>query len=296
MAVAALFLFAHPSPAEKLMEGARQVPLTDDGRSRHLSWAWHADRIAYILEISDSQNQLRVRNVDGLEDQVVSPIGNPFFAEWSWGSDKLSYLFSNLRSSDSQGGVFIYDVPAKRTLSISPAYTMSAVAGFGGGGGSRGRGGRRRSGGGRRRGGSRGFFGFGSGPPLDGPYWSSDDQYVAYKVRPGSKEEVFVVDARTGKRTQILAQRNDISGQRWSPKEPPRLVIELEATAGRNDAAIVNAQPGKHFGSKAVREFIETHQPGHFFCGHIHEAAGNRAVLGRTAGRNLGKQGYLLEL
>lgn len=55
-------------------------------------------------------------------------------------------------------------------------------------------------------------------------------------------------------------------------------------------------QPGKHFGSKAVREFIETHQPGHFFCGHIHEAAGNRAVLGRTAGRNLGKQGYLLEL
>src|ERR1041385_1375363 len=31
---------------------------------------------------------------------------------------------------------------------------------------------------------------------------------------------------------------------------------------------------GMHAGSRAVREFIEKHQPQHFFCGHIHEAEG----------------------
>ena len=31
---------------------------------------------------------------------------------------------------------------------------------------------------------------------------------------------------------------------------------------------------GKHFGSEAIREFIEREQPRYFYCGHIHEAAG----------------------
>jgi len=53
---------------------------------------------------------------------------------------------------------------------------------------------------------------------------------------------------------------------------------------------------GTHFGSTAVRDFISQHQPEYFFCGHIHEAAGAEAQMGKTLGRNVGKKGYLLEL
>ena len=55
-------------------------------------------------------------------------------------------------------------------------------------------------------------------------------------------------------------------------------------------------RPGLHAGSHAVRQFIDRHQPEYFFCGHIHEAAGTAAELGRTRGRNAGPKGYLLEL
>lgn len=53
---------------------------------------------------------------------------------------------------------------------------------------------------------------------------------------------------------------------------------------------------GLHAGSSAVRDFIAQQQPEHFFCGHIHEAAGVREKIGKTEARNAGKQGYLLEL
>lgn len=52
----------------------------------------------------------------------------------------------------------------------------------------------------------------------------------------------------------------------------------------------------QHFGSDAVREFIEREQPRYFFCGHIHEAAGVHVTLGRTEAWNVGKRGHLLEL
>lgn len=53
---------------------------------------------------------------------------------------------------------------------------------------------------------------------------------------------------------------------------------------------------GLHGGSRAVREFIETHQPAHFFCGHIHEAEGTVIQMGATRAQNVGKKGYLLEI
>lgn len=56
------------------------------------------------------------------------------------------------------------------------------------------------------------------------------------------------------------------------------------------------ARDGKHFGSQAVRDFIDRCQPQYFFCGHIHEAEGTTAELGKTRGVNVGKRGYLLEL
>jgi Icc-related predicted phosphoesterase len=62
------------------------------------------------------------------------------------------------------------------------------------------------------------------------------------------------------------------------------------------DTPLDEAAPGRHFGSRAVREFIDRRQPEWFLCGHIHEAAGREVLMGRTRGVNTGKQGYLLEL
>ena len=53
---------------------------------------------------------------------------------------------------------------------------------------------------------------------------------------------------------------------------------------------------GQHFGSTAVREFIDRQQPRYFYCGHIHEAAGVEDAIGRTRGWNVGKRGQILDL
>ena len=60
--------------------------------------------------------------------------------------------------------------------------------------------------------------------------------------------------------------------------------------------ALDQIRPGLHAGSTAVREFLDRHQPAHFFCGHIHEAGGVAVSLGSTRAVNVGKKGYLLEL
>jgi hypothetical protein len=62
------------------------------------------------------------------------------------------------------------------------------------------------------------------------------------------------------------------------------------------DTTLDQIRPGLHAGSRSVREFIEIHQPEHFFCGHIHEAEGVVLQMGRTRAQNVGKAGYLLEL
>jgi uncharacterized protein len=53
---------------------------------------------------------------------------------------------------------------------------------------------------------------------------------------------------------------------------------------------------GLHAGSRSVRDFIERHQPPHFFCGHIHEAEGAVFQMGSTRAMNVGKKGWLLEI
>jgi Icc-related predicted phosphoesterase len=60
--------------------------------------------------------------------------------------------------------------------------------------------------------------------------------------------------------------------------------------------ALDRVRDGVHAGSRAVREFIDRHQPAYFLCGHIHEAEGAAAQLGQTRGVNTGKRGYLLSL
>ena len=60
--------------------------------------------------------------------------------------------------------------------------------------------------------------------------------------------------------------------------------------------ALDQVRPGVHAGSRSVRDFLEKHQPAWFFCGHIHEAEGVEIEIGATRSRNVGMQGYLLEL
>lgn len=62
------------------------------------------------------------------------------------------------------------------------------------------------------------------------------------------------------------------------------------------DTELDEAGSGNHFGSSAVREYLDAHPPAYFFCGHIHEAAGRVVQLGPTVASNVGKKGYLLEL
>jgi Icc-related predicted phosphoesterase len=62
------------------------------------------------------------------------------------------------------------------------------------------------------------------------------------------------------------------------------------------DTALDCAGANQHFGSTAIRDFIEQHQPTYFFCGHIHEAAGAHVMLGKTQCWNVGKKGHLLEI
>ncbi len=52
---------------------------------------------------------------------------------------------------------------------------------------------------------------------------------------------------------------------------------------------------GVHIGSRAVARFIEEHQPEVFCAGHVHEAAGVEARLGRTLGFSAGPQGRLID-
>jgi Icc-related predicted phosphoesterase len=54
--------------------------------------------------------------------------------------------------------------------------------------------------------------------------------------------------------------------------------------------------PGKHAGSQALRVWTEKAQPDYLFCGHIHETAGMRDVLGATQMINVGKRGYTIEI
>jgi len=62
------------------------------------------------------------------------------------------------------------------------------------------------------------------------------------------------------------------------------------------DTALDCAGGSNHFGSSAIKEFIDREQPAYFFCGHVHEAAGVHVALGKTLCWNVGKKGYLLEV
>jgi uncharacterized protein len=86
-----------------------------------------------------------------------------------------------------------------------------------------------------------------------------------------------------------------------------QLAARLEKFAGLNplilichappkDTKLDRAGEGQHFGSTAVRDFIDRNQPAYFYCGHIHEAAGQQDKIGLTLGWNVGTRGQVLDL
>jgi Icc-related predicted phosphoesterase len=59
--------------------------------------------------------------------------------------------------------------------------------------------------------------------------------------------------------------------------------------------ALDQVAPGRHAGSRVLREWVERRKPAYLFCGHIHECAGKSDQIGETRCFNVGKTGYLLE-
>ncbi len=80
--------------------------------------------------------------------------------------------------------------------------------------------------------------------------------------------------------------------EKFSALDPLILICHTPPKATKLDWA----GEGKHFGSQAVRDFIDRRQPVYFYCGHIHEAAGAEDTLGRTRAWNVGKRGQILNL
>jgi Icc-related predicted phosphoesterase len=54
--------------------------------------------------------------------------------------------------------------------------------------------------------------------------------------------------------------------------------------------------PGRHAGSRVLRDWVERVQPRYLFCGHIHECAGKSDRVGATQCFNVGKLGHLVEI
>ena len=214
--------------AEFIADGVKLTRLTDDGKSRAIAWAYHGDLIAFVREETGTQKQLMIMKADGTAEEAITEIGNPFFAEWSWTGKKLSYEFSNAVDEQSQGGVFIYDVAAKKSLSISAPYARGAI------------------------------------DEDDGPFFSADDKYVVYKVRPGAsrRRQLWVTDTRSGQTWRLLAERGQGKEQRWSPLEPARICLLIEASGGQFDVATVNPD-GKDFAllTDIGAQSIDTDEP-----------------------------------
>ncbi len=66
----------------------------------------------------------------------------------------------------------------------------------------------------------------------DGPTWSADDKYVAYKleVGPAKTDQVWIADAQSGKMWHLLSDRGMADDQRWSPTDPRKIVTQIQSS------------------------------------------------------------------
>ena len=66
--------------AEFVADGVKLTQLTDDGKSRAVSWAPHGDLISFVREETSTQKQLMIMKSDGTSKEAVTQTGNPIFA------------------------------------------------------------------------------------------------------------------------------------------------------------------------------------------------------------------------
>ncbi len=189
------FSIAH---AEYVAKNVELVQLTNDGKSRAISWSYHGDTIACIREETNTLSQLKIIDADGSNAELISPVGNPMFGEWNWKGDKIAYEFTNTPDSESQGAIYIYDIKSGQTNCISAPYKEKDL------------------------------------DPDDGPFWSADNRYVAYTARigPSGTRTVWVYDTLTNKDIRLLAERGQSQSQQWSRTLPNRLCMQLESSGG----------------------------------------------------------------
>jgi len=201
-----LLLCCSSGLSEIIAEGVTLTALTDDGKSRAVAWAYHGDWVAFVRQVGDSsQWQLHVMRADGSEARPACPVGDVFFAEWSWAGDRIAYEFSNASEGESQGAACIYDINRNRSVTISPPYRRDNF------------------------------------DADDGPYWSPDDRYLAYKLRLGLTEtrQIWLFDTIAQRTWHLLPERGQGKDQRWSASVPSRLSLLVEAS-GNFDVVTVN--------------------------------------------------------
>jgi len=195
--------------AQYIADGVRLYALTDDGKSSAVAWAYHGDKIAFIRDMAGGeQRKLLIMNSDGTGEEDVTPIGYPYFAEWSWKSDKLVYEFANRQEDSSQSGVFVYDLSEKKTTAVSTPYPLDDL------------------------------------DADEGPFWSADDRYVAY-VAVGAasrRSQVWVANAHSGRYRELLPERGRSDEHSWSLTPPNRLSFLTPAGGGSFDVA--TSRPG----------------------------------------------------
>lgn len=205
--IVSLFWFCADDTFAKYIDpGAKLTKITDNGKSTLLAWSPDGRKILYLYEISGSQKQLMVVNADGTNPQPISLVGSPIFAEWSYHSDKVAYIFSNADSLESQTQFYLYDINTNKTTTISPPYTQQDI------------------------------------DLDDGPIFSPDDKFIAYAVKPASadKRQLWIVEVGTGKRWQLLSDRGGIKDIHWSLALPYRIAMKLVSTNKFYDIATID--------------------------------------------------------
>ena len=188
-------------------EGIKLVRMTKDGKTRVVSWGYQGEYVCVIRDETGAQSQLLIMKSDGSDEQAITPLGNPFFARWSWRSDKLAYEFSNANDLESQSGVYVYDLTTGQTKSMSAPTTRSGM------------------------------------DSRNGPAWSQDGTEIAYVLRAGAanKSQVWIANAVSGKFWQLLPERGEAEEQRWSPLDPGHMSLLVEASGGSMDVVTVKS-------------------------------------------------------
>lgn len=203
-------LLCGPARAEFIADGVTLVPLTNNGKSTAIAWAPHGNKILYQVLHTYTQRQLFIADSDGSNAEVITPIGFPYYAEWSWAGDKVTFLYANSSSSESQSRAYVYDLNTQETVMACEPYPRFNL------------------------------------DEDEGPLWSPDDRYIVFKTRRGPSRRRFVTvyDTQTKNKWDVVPERGQNRYARWSFTLPPRLTFQSEASAEHYDIAVSDPDGG----------------------------------------------------